>query len=189
MHSKEFIFIHINKTGGSSIEQALNLPLDHRTALEKIAEVGRDSWDRLLTFTVVRNPWDKVASHYHYRVETNQTGLGDQHIDFNAWVKRTYGVKDQYYYDKPRMFMPQIDWIADEYGRILVDEIIRFENLKSEFDRVLQKLGISATLPHVKKSDRGNYWEYYDSEAIDIVHKWFERDIELFGYQFQESGI
>ena len=180
----KFIFIHINKTGGSSVEKALNLPHKHETALEKIAEIGRDSWDKRLTFTIVRNPWDRVVSHYFYRVKTNQTGLRDKPIEFKEWVKRTYGNQDAFYYDQPKMFMPQIKWIADENDRIIVDEIVHFENLNSEFNNVLEKIGRNATLPHLKKSSRGNYREYYDQEIIEIVRNWFEQDIERFGYSF-----
>jgi hypothetical protein len=183
-HLDRFVFIHINKTGGSSVEKALNIPHEHKTALEKLAEIGQERWDRKLTFTIVRNPWDKVVSHYHYRVTTNQTGLGDKPIGFREWVKRAYGNQDAFYYDTPKMFMPQIDWIADENGEILVDEIVHFENLESEFDDVQRKLGLNKTLPHIRRSNRGNYREYYDQETIEIVRKWFERDIERFGYQF-----
>jgi len=183
-HAEKFIFIHINKTGGSSVEKALNIPLEHKTALEKIEEVGWDSWNQKLTFTIVRNPWDKVVSHYHYRVKTNQTNLGDKHIEFKEWVKRTYGSKDDFYYDNPKMFMPQIDWIVNKNGSILVDEIVHFENLNGEFGMVQKKLGINKPLPHVKKSNRGNYRDYYDTVTIEIVRKWFERDIEAFNYQF-----
>lgn len=35
-HTDKFIFIHINKTGGSSVEKALNIPSEHKTALEII---------------------------------------------------------------------------------------------------------------------------------------------------------
>jgi len=183
-HFDRFIFIHINKTGGSSVEKALNIPFEHKTALEKIGEIGRDSWDKKLTFTVVRNPWDKVVSHYYYRVKTNQTGLRDNPVEFKEWVKRTYGKKDSFYYDKPRMFMPQIEWITDENGKVLVDEIIHFENLGNEFNALLKKLGKNTTLPHEKKSNRKNYHEYYDAETIEIVRDWFKKDIEIFGYQF-----
>lgn len=179
-----FVFIHINKTGGSSVEKALRIPFEHKTAIEKIEEIGRDNWDKKLTFTIVRNPWDKVVSHYHYRVDTNQTNLRDKPIEFGEWVKRAYGDQDTFYYNNPRMFMPQIDWIADENGKILVDKIIHFENLNAEFGEVLQKLARNTTLPHVKKSGHQHYREYYDQETIEIVRNWFERDIERFGYQF-----
>lgn len=179
-----FIFIHINKTGGSSIEKALNIPFEHKTALEKIDEISREEWDRKLTFTIVRNPWDKVVSHYHYRVQTNQTELGDKRIGFKEWVKLAYGNQDDDYYDNPKMFMPQLNWITDKNGKILVDEIIYFENLDGEFKKVLKKLGRNKTLPHIKKSNHRNYREYYDQETIEIVRNWYKRDIECFGYKF-----
>ena len=51
-----FHFIHINKTGGSSIELALRLPPEHKTAIQKIDEVGREVWLDAFNFCVVRNP-------------------------------------------------------------------------------------------------------------------------------------
>lgn len=179
-----FIFIHINKTGGSSVTKALNIPFEHKTAIEKIEEIGQKRWNRKLTFTIIRNPWDKVVSHYHYRVQRNHNDLRNKPIEFKDWVKHTYGNQDTFYYDAPKMFMPQIDWIADEKDEILVDEVIHFEYLASEFDDLLKKLGVKRTLPHMKKSSRGNYREYYDKETIEIVRNWFDRDIKKFGYQF-----
>ncbi|MCW8091277.1 sulfotransferase family 2 domain-containing protein [Alteromonas sp. ASW11-130] len=180
----KFIFIHINKTGGSSVEKALGLPFEHETALEKIAELGRSQWDKKFTFAIVRNPWDKVVSHYRYRVKTNQTNLADKNIDFRQWVKLAYGDNNPEYYDKPIMFMPQLDWIADEDGNLLVDEILRFENLSEGFNDVAKRLNINATLPHVKKSKRGNYRDYYDDETQLVVAKWFAKDVEQFNYTF-----
>jgi len=50
---------------------------------------------------------------------------------------------------------------------------------------MLNKLGISnVVLPHAKKSNRGDYRNYYNEETIAIVYNWFERDIKRFGYTF-----
>ena len=180
----KFVFIHINKTGGSSVERALKIPFGHETALEKIARMGRTQWDRRFSFTVIRNPWDKVVSHYHFRVQTNQTNLADNPIQFNEWVKLSYGEQDAFYYNDPKMFMPQSSWIADEDGRILVNQVLRFENLSAEFDDVCRSLGKTVALPNAKGSRRGHYRDYYDEEAIRVVADWFKRDIQNFGYNF-----
>lgn len=185
-HLNKFVFIHINKTGGSSVEKALNIPFEHKTALEKIEEIGQGNWSSKLTFTVIRNPWDKVVSHYHYRVQTNQTNLRDKPIAFKKWVQRTYGNQDPFYYDNPKMFMPQIDWISDKTGNILVDKIVRFENLDNEFIEVMKILGKNVTLPHVKSSKRRKYVDYYDEETVTIIQNWFRQDIKHFGYEFNE---
>ena len=55
---QEYIFIHINKTGGTSIEKALNLPLQHKTALAKRNYIGEKNWSRKFSFAFVRNPWE-----------------------------------------------------------------------------------------------------------------------------------
>ncbi len=179
-----FIFIHINKTGGSSIEKALRLPLEHKTAREKIDEIGLERWKRRFTFTVVRNPWDKVVSHYLYRWQTNQTGLQNASIDFRTWARLAYRDHNPKYYDKPKMFMPQLAWLTDVEGHLLVDFVCRFENLASDFETVLHTIGRKATLPHLKASKRGHYRDYYDGETIEIVAQWFQRDIEYFHYEF-----
>ncbi len=184
----DFVFIHINKTGGSSIEKALNLPFEHKTAIEKIDEIGRRQWDRRYSFTAVRNPWDKVVSHYHYRVQTNQTDLAIETVDFKKWVQLTYGSMDPIYYDKPKMFMPQSDWIVDRDGKVVVNFICRFENLSNDFRQVCSKLGKAAQLPHLKASKRGHYSLYYDDATEEIVGTWFAKDLENFGYQFEKHS-
>lgn len=179
------IFIHINKTGGSSVALALGLPMQmHATALEIRNHLGREQWDQAFKFAYVRNPWDKVVSHYHYRVQTNQTALGCGGIDFNEWVRRSYGNKEPAFYDKPRFFMPQLDWISDESDALIVDYIGRYENLSQSFSEVCRILGAKKELPHVRRSSHGHYREYYSDETKEIVQNWFIRDIKMFGYQF-----
>lgn len=179
-----FVFIHINKTGGTSIDKALKLPLEHKTALEKIGELGRKEWDHRFTFAVVRNPWDKVVSHYHNRLRVDHQTLKQQPIDFKEWVKLAYGMRDPRYYDRPRMFMPQVDWICDEQGTILVNFVCHFENLNQDFEHVCRQLGKKATLPHLKASKRDSYQKYYDDETIAIVAHWFAEDIKRFNYLY-----
>lgn len=182
--AKPFVFVHINKTGGSSIEQALARPLAHKTAREYIAEMGWLAWQQHYTFSVVRNPWDKVVSHYHWRIHTNQTALAERPLAFSEWVKRAYGEQDPVYYDKPKMFMPAIDWLVDESGQLVVKKIARFEHLAQDFQSICETLGIQRKLPHLKKTPREHYHHCYDDESQQIIADWFKRDIELFDYHF-----
>ncbi|TDR23858.1 sulfotransferase family 2 domain-containing protein [Marinicella litoralis] len=181
----DYIFIHINKTGGSSIEKALNLPFEHLTALEKIQEVGTKKWQEKFTFAFVRNPFDKVCSHYRYRVKTNQTQLKVKPLTFSEWVQLSYGERDPDYYDKPKMFMPQTQWLCDNAGQLLVDEVYQFEKLHTDFAEFCQKLEISdAQLPHLKASQSVDYRAYYDANSKAIIEQRFASDLARFNYQF-----
>ncbi len=182
---KDIIFIHINKTGGSSVALALGLPMQlHATAAELRNHVSPEQWSRAFKFAFVRNPWDKVVSHFHYRVQTNQTGLSDGSISFNEWVKRAYGNNEPAFYDKPRFFMPQMDWISDESGSLIVDHIGRFEIIDRDFREICRILNIEKKLPHVRRSSHKHYRDYYSDESEQIIRNWFSKDIEMFGYQF-----
>jgi chondroitin 4-sulfotransferase 11 len=117
-------------------------------------------------------------------VRDRQVDIFRNPIDFTDWVKLFYGQKNLDYYDKPKMFMPQSDWITDTSGEILVDFVGRFENFEQDFHRVCDRLKCKAELPHKKKSERGDYQSYYDRESRDIIGDWFRKDIDRFGYKF-----
>lgn len=186
-------FVHINKTGGSSIENALGIKFQHKTASEQISEIGLEAWKSRFTFSFVRNPWDRVVSHYHWRVKTNQTGLGLSPIPFNDWVKFSYGENNPKYYDKPKMFMPQIKWITEDNStnraKIAVNFIGRFEKLHTDFGTICSMLSLKTQpdLPHLKPSNRTqDYTQYYNTRSRDIIGEWFAKDVLIFDYKFGE---
>lgn len=183
----DYIFIHINKNGGTSISQALRIPQEHYTAFEKRSRVGQRSWNKKITFSVVRNPWDRIVSMYCYRIKTNQTELHRHKLSFEEWLRFTLVDKDPVFYDKPKMFMPQFDWLVDENSDLIVSNLLRFESLSDDFQDFTTKLGLSSiALPHVNKTNRSSYSSYFTSETKDIVENFYLKDINAFGYAFDE---
>lgn len=183
----DFIFIHINKTAGSSIVDTLGVPLEHRTAQEKIDQLGRDVWDSRLTFTVVRNPWDRAVSQYLHRRRTTRGGLSpNSEMSFNEWLKKAFVEKDVQFRNHERMFIQQYEWTHDQStGEQLVDVVVHFEDLASGFADVCRQLGRpGAELPHHKKSNRSSYHDYYDNEARELVADAFGRDVSAFDYRY-----
>lgn len=185
VNGKKVIFIHINKTGGTSVSDALGLNKSHLTVKEIIDLIGEENFESSYKFAAVRNPWDKVLSHYKYRVKTNQTDLGTKTIPFPEWVVKTYGKnKDPFYYDKPKMFQPQVDWLKDYHNRINVNEIMKFEDLSKEFEKVSKHLGLHINLPHLNRTTKTNYKEFYDDHSKSIITDWFAEDLDIFNYEY-----
>ena len=179
-----FVFIHINKTGGSSVEKALRLPFVHKTARQYIDEYGPERWAQKHRFTVVRNPWDKVVSQYHYRVKTDQDHILTDGLSFSDWVVEVFEKENPRYINRSKFFDDQVSWLVDYDGRIDMDTIIRFETLDADFRALCDTLGLRAELPHLKTSERDHYGGYYDDATRSIVAERFARDIEAFGYAF-----
>lgn len=110
---------------------------------------------------------------------------GTNPVEFNEWVKRADGDRDPQYYDKPRMFMPQVNWISDEDGRSMIDFVGRLERLQEDFQTICQRIGTKADLPHEKRSPNRDYRRAYTPATADIVARWFARDVEEFAYSFE----
>jgi len=72
---------------------------------------------------------------------------------------------------------------------MLVDFVGRFENFASDLLEVYDRLGLRLkSIPHENRSVRGHYSSFYTPETEMIVRKRFEKDIEYFGYEFENIG-
>lgn len=204
-HRYRCIFVHIPKTGGTSIENVIwpgprsaddlwmgfvspfrnkyqTGGLQHLKARQIREEVGAEVFSSFFKFTVVRNPWDKVVSQWSYL---------QQRKDLQEYLGVSAGQPLHRYLDAIGIsdhvqVMPQADFMLDENGEMLVDMIGRFETLARDTQTIFARLGIdSAVLPHAAKSRRhADYRSYYDAEARQRVAELYARDIALFGYHF-----
>jgi chondroitin 4-sulfotransferase 11 len=184
----DYLFIWINKTAGASIAKTLGINKDaynHYTATELREILGAKTFDNVFTFCFIRNPWDKVVSEFRFRIWTCQNGL-TLDSTFSEWVRSTYIERDPKYYDWPKMFLPQLEWITDQEGDIIVDFVGRFENLQADFDVIANRLNLQCRLLCHENRSRNStsYRSYYNEETRSIVGDWFRADIEFFGYKF-----
>ena len=180
------VFIHINKCGGTSIERALDIPKVHDDALTRRRRIGRRAWQRNYTFSIVRHPFSKVCSHYEYRVRTNQTGLGDRHLDLNSWIRETYGQRNPRYFDKPLMFAPCADWLRNGSGNIIVDEVFRLERIREAWPIIKRRAAIDQPLEGRNSTFRftpAKAASLIEPQLLRLVEQHFDADFDLFGYQ------
>lgn len=179
-----YIFIHILKCGGTSVEAALNLPKTHDTAFIRRRRVGFRSWEQAFTFSVVRHPYSKVISHYRHRRRHDETGLRSTRISLNEWIRRSYGARDPEYYDEDRWFAPCKAWLSDENGNLIVDYIAKLETIKTDWEIIQRRIGREVVLPHQNKArrDAGN-WDVLDAESLRIINARFRDDFAAFGYE------
>ena len=139
-------------------------------------------YDKLYSFCVVRNPWDWQFSIYNFALKTKKHF---RHEFFKKLVSFDSYIRWRCSNDGP--FELQSDFIKDKNGNLLVNKIIKFENLDNDFNTVLEELG----LPSLKLSKmrsvsqrRNSYKDSYDDELINLVSEKFSTDIKLFDYSF-----
>lgn len=215
-HELRCVFVHVPKTGGTSIECALGLRsrrgdrralygriesdelkqrgfvsgyLQHLTAADIRALAPAGSLSGYFSFAIVRNPWDRLVSSFVNK---------DPHLSRQARAAgvELEGLEFEHYVAatselRHAHLQPQWEYLMDADGKLLVDFVGRFESLQESFREVCRRLGIRRRLPHAKKSQKrkfSDFREYYTEAARKAVEQRYVRDIALFGYEFRESA-
>jgi hypothetical protein len=215
---RNFLFVHIAKTGGTSVRAALErerwrepwalarflcsrlsalsghrlgvkLPR-HAKAIAAREMLPREVYDRLFKFAFVRNPWDLQVSSFHH-IRRERPHLLGPHQDFAAFLRHKLDPARPYQYHIDTSIERQSDYLVDLHGNVIVDFVGRYERLEEDFAEACRRIGIAPpALPHRRRAaDRGrDYRGYYTDETRALVADHFRPDIEMFGYPFDPPG-
>lgn len=167
-HHHKCVFVHIPKCGGQSVETAFlhDIGLDwrrraplllrfndnpdlgpprlaHLLARDYVAMgyLPRDMFDSYFKFAVVRNPYRRIVSTYQYL---------DPKKPFLEFL--TENLRDDPGAELHYFIRPQMDYLSDKDGKLIVDEIYKLEDIQTGFTDVQQKTGLKTQLPHVNSS-------------------------------------
>lgn len=192
------IYIHVPKTGGTSIANVLNdlkpsrsksqkLRLhEHVKAHEVKRLIGEENWSQYFSFAFVRNPWDLMVSCYHWWLQKADSIYFKQDIE----LIRQLGTFTEFMYSRYGQLLINecegnlFDWISEE-DKLIVDFVGRFESLQADFNQVCNHLDIEPIeLPHTNQTSRRDYRDYYNDATRLMVAKRFQKTIEYFGYHF-----
>jgi len=183
------IFIHVPKTGGTSVARALFNENSRHVTFDVYENANPAKFRRYFKFGFVRNPWARTVSAYFYlraggRNESDRA-WSECHIqpyeNFRAFVREKLGEADVQAFTH---FIPQSRFLARADGRLVADFIGRFEKLQDDFAFVAKKLRISAALPLANEGSHEDYRKHYDEDTRELVAKIYARDAQMFGYAF-----
>ncbi|MEQ1739015.1 MAG: sulfotransferase family 2 domain-containing protein [Methyloglobulus sp.] len=183
--ARRLIFIHIARTGGTSVETALvgqdwwNIdPLTkHISASQTHQLYGEEIWGAFKKFSTVRNPWDRVVSMWAtgWWTENNVPLEDGKSPTLREFVKKL----------QPH---PNEKYNSLHYHNILdekLDFILRYEHLQHDFSAMLKASNLpDIVLPHLEGRTHGHYRTYFDDDTAAIIESLFKKDIQEYGYTF-----
>lgn len=209
---RRFIFVHIPKTGGTSMALALEArahkddiligdtpkAVKRRNRLKGLTSRGRlwkhatladiegvlpqSEIDSMFVFTLVRNPWDRMVSYYHWlqRQSFDHKAVSlAQSLPFDAFLRHSHTVQSLSNW-------PAARYVSDPSGCEKAACYLRLEHLSEDLVPVEQHLGFDLRMPHENRSERQkDYRSYYDDSLAEHLRAVCQDDIQRFGYQFE----
>lgn len=179
-----FIFIHIPRCGGSAITKALRQFGqfysfgNHVSANQTKDRVGIETFENSFTFSIVRNPFERLVSLYRYICRDSTHHLHKNLIQYKSFVEFVSKLRLQHNCLRDT----QCSYVQNVDGENLVDFVGRFENLEEDFRIICKKIGVEASLGI--KPDIPKYQDWYDKTAMRIVDEVYAKDLETFDYEF-----
>lgn len=208
---RRYIFVHIPKTGGTALSLALEARAmkddmligdtpkakNRRRRLKGVQASGR-LWkhstlqdiyglvtpreiENFCIFTLVRNPWDRVVSYYHW--------LKKQEFDHPAvHLAKTHSFDAFVAHPQTRASIgaaPYGSYVTDRAGADRCSHYIRLEHLQADLGPIEAHLGFRLEVGRANASARrADYRSYYSDSNQALVAEMCAPDIQRFGYSF-----
>ena len=163
---------------------------DHMLAKDMRAILGENTWNKIFTFTIIRNPWERVYSLYKYRQKVGNISNDINFTDYIINLQNAFNSKEfsDTLFSYPPHRYAAADYLLDDQGDIIVDYIIRFENRDQDLKIVLKKLDyIKLGQLRVQSSSTKSthYSYYYNHYTRKIIEEIYAKDIKLYNYCFE----
>lgn len=209
-YEKNFLFIHIPKTAGTSVRNSLSPYACHPENL----------WENRLLSGIGINvntigPWQRRRFRPHCSALDIRRNLPERVFSdlFKfAFIRNPWDLLVSLYHfipSRPRhrhaqrvaaMSFPEFvdEWtrrpeilqsprICDQSGNLMVDFVGCFERIAQDFQFVCDQIGVAAPLPQSNRSVHADYRTQYTDSLRDVVADRLAQDIEFLGYTFDAS--
>lgn len=196
--SINILFIHIPKTGGSSIEKyfekKLNIQLNSKYLFSVSELINNHSYQHLtyyeiyknqkelhinfsnlkLIFSIVRNPYERIISELFFRKLINKN------MECNMIEKIIINyLNSDNTYDNHKL--PQYLFLIDSSGNINKNiKILKTESLKNDMINLGWK-DFNINQNHSYRTTL-NYYNFLNINTIHLINNYYSKDFELFSY-------
>lgn len=202
--SINLLFIHIPKTGGTSLEfffkefsrQELYLtkpniknniiPNDkynkisyqHQTyrTLFEYREILKIDFTNIKIITVVRNPYNRAISDlFYFKLINIQSSKEEVYLKLKLFINSDFHIYDNHN-------LPQYEYIIDINGIINNNiKIFRCENLTN--DMINDGFYKFNNNSNKNKNGKIDYYKFLNKDSINLINDYYDKDFKLFNYK------
>jgi hypothetical protein len=200
---KELKFIHIPRNAGSSIEllgktkkilwgqfdeelennkTQLKISYWHTPLYEYEPYFLLNYLNKYDLFAVVRNPYEKCISEYYFFKNWNKNP--ESEFELNNYINNNLIDKNNIMNDGH--FIPQYKYLFDKNMNLIVNNVLKFENLENDFDNLMKKYNysnIKITNFKVNTSNKTFTIDNLYKETIERINSYYHIDFIMFEYK------
>jgi len=196
-HNNKLIFIHVPKTGGSSIEKVLNLHPSHVNKSEEevvlsggkrqlqhltLSEIYNLKGEELFGFTIfgmVREPFSRMKSEYKWRKLSNHPIVDGLDLDgfvskiYNRWIKKEH--LDSHFTSQTDFFRNEVQFWAD----------LRIFKFEDGFDKVAEFISqiVGEKIDFIPRTNQTKSFKEkisFSENSRSMMCEMFKSDFELY---------
>jgi len=189
--ASDMLFVHVPKTAGMSISQALGRPDPGHylltDSLEWRRSLGLDS-DQLFIFSVVRDPVERVVStwNFAYRQDVVNRGIGSA-----LSLVRSYQTLPNFvssptfatYVEHHYFWWPQAKYLAGVSSDRI--KLLRFDRVDTDAKKLL---GLELPTVNATPGDHRLRADELPQETVDLIRAAYSQDFELLKKADQQNG-
>ncbi len=187
-HDLKLIFIHVHRTGGSTIRNLLKQELGSK--IENISQHGNamssesvflEKHADYFRFGFVRNPWDRLLSWYSLINKWDPLNIELERLRFEEFLELDLSAKqgDDFFHYNQLDYFPLLN---DSLNSI---KIYRYEKFEDETNEIFGLLGHPLKkIPITNNTSIKDYKDFYTERSKELVKQKCHKDITYFKYSF-----
>ncbi len=145
----------------------------HYNIIDYTDYINIDIMKQMIKFTIVRNPYERAVSLFRFIYPSFMQNK-QNFIKFLSDIKS--GILNNTF------FADQYSYIIDKNNNVIVDNIIKFENLQNDWNAFCTKYKIpSNSLPKINYNQRAKI-DLLDDNSKKIIYDIYKRDFYYFKY-------
>jgi hypothetical protein len=190
LRGQKLLFVHIPRTGGTSVSKALyGGTIGHLHLSEWENLLRAEQFEQYTSFSIIRNPFDRLLSAYHFLRKRRQLPkriikITEPREAFVVFVKEWLVQQDLSKADftlEPQH--PYVGSYVDGQYRQQVQRLFCYEQMEEVEVFLQEQSGRNIRLQRFNQIRREHDREYYyDAETKALVYALYRVDFELGGY-------
>ena len=197
--ARNFLFVHIPKTAGTSVYQSLGLERSHHYFMSDYRKyLDAETFAQLYKFAFVRHPVQRFISlykyarmdisHFHNNIAPEKAPFGE-HADYlllkdaSLHECAVFLQEGRLTHNQPwALWLPQSRWLEIDGQLAPMDFIGRMENFAVDFQQLLNNIGIATSPAYVNRSASPDSDIEIDAKTLAILRHYYAEDLANFGY-------